>query len=351
MDGSDGNITTSLNVFLAHSPFQYFVASHMIDSMPEFRSARGCLVVDRVWGGQEPDRASWDDVIDLMPPVGGSVLGAGRRMRAALRRVMTVVHTADRVRLFVTNVQWPLNNVAHATLTTENSRRSVEVCNYPEGIGSLRLIYPTVGQRWRDRVKGALRVFGGVAYRPIKRDLMGLEQCDHVYSFWPHLLSNRVRSKAVLIPPFPAPSAPAELHTCVFLGQNDRLVSAGQRRPAAEATAAYCRRLPYDRFLYKPHHYGQSEAQRRAFLEAGFEEIDDCRPVEQMLMARPVACVASFNSSALVHLKMMYGERVRCIACLPDIFGQLARNRADQKNTVRGLFEQSGVEIVDHITL
>ena len=349
MDDSVGTPATSLNVFLAHSPFQYFVACHMIVSIPEYRSARNCLVVDRVWGGQEPDQGPWSDLVDLMPPVGGSVLGAGRRMRGALGRIIALVRTADLVRLFVTNVQWPLNNVVLTAVTAESSRRSVEVCNYPEGLGSLRLVYPTSGQRWRDMMKGTLGLFGGVAYRPIKYDLMGLEGCDLIYSFWPHLLPDRLRGKAVAIPAFPALPATVELHTCIFLGQNDRLVSTALRQPAAAAASAYCRKLPYDRFLYKPHHYGQSETQRSAFLEAGFEEITDSCSVEQMLLSHPVACVVSFNSSALVHLKMMYGERIRCIACLPDLFGSLARNRADRSDDVRRLFEQSGVEIVDDI--
>jgi len=248
MDDSVGTPATSLNVFLAHSPFQYFVACHMIVSIPEYRSARNCLVVDRVWGGQEPDQGPWSDLVDLMPPVGGSVLGAGRRMRGALGRIIALVRTADLVRLFVTNVQWPLNNVVLTAVTAESSRRSVEVCNYPEGLGSLRLVYPTSGQRWRDMMKGTLGLFGGVAYRPIKYDLMGLEGCDLIYSFWPHLLPDRLRGKAVAIPRSRHYRPRSNFTPASFL---DRTIALSQqpcvsRRPQRpQPTAANCRMIGF----------------------------------------------------------------------------------------------------------
>jgi len=341
----------SHNVFLAHSPFQVFMAGHMIGSMAEFRSAHNRLVIDRVWGESETDSAGWDDIVELSPPVGGTVIGAGRRLKAAVSQVVVALQAADPARLFLTNIQWPLNNAVLAAVSAENKRRSVRVCNYPEGIGSLRLVYPTAGQRLRDLMKRVVGVFNGATYRPIKSDLMGLERCDVIYSLLPHLLPVEVRHKAVAIPAFPSPTVTVERDTCIFLGQNDRLLATALRRSVASSAANYCLTLPYKRFRYKPHHYGQSDVQRQTFLERGFEEIADSRPVEQMLMSQPVACVASFNSSALVHLKMMYGERVRCIACFPNLFGRLARSREDRSEAVRSLFERSGVEIMDDTTI
>jgi hypothetical protein len=336
-----------LNLFLAHSPFQYFVACHMVNSMPEFGQGSNCLIVDAVWSDVRVDKAGWHEVIICDPPVGGSVVGAGVRLRSVVGRVMGLFDPPRPASLFLANVQWPLNNVLRAALVRRRFATPLQVCNYPEGIGSLRLVYPDRRQHLRDAMKSALGWIGGVRYQPLKEDLMGLESSARIYSLLPQLLPVHLRSKAVAIPTFPMSLVVADQHTCIFLGQNDRLLPPRLRRPLAVAAAAYCCSLPYDRFLFKSHHYGESELQREAFVASGFEMLADTRPVEQILMASTAACVVSFNSSALVHLKMMYGDRIRCIACFPDRFGELARLRTERVPSVTMLFEKAGVEIFD----
>jgi hypothetical protein len=339
--------STPLNLFLAHSPFQYFVACHMVNNMPEFRTRSNYLVVDPVWSGVAVDEPGWQEVIICEPPVGGSVVGAGRRMRSVVRRVLALFDPPRSARLFLANVQWPMNNVLRATLVNREFPTPIEVCNYPEGIGSLRLVYPDWRQHFRDLMKSALGLISGVRYQPLKEDLMGLETSARIYSLLPQLLPAGLQSKAVTIPPFPMPPGEVDRHTCMFLGQNDRLLPERLRRPLAVASAAYCRSLPYKRFVFKSHHYGESELQREAFIGSGFERLTDTRPVEQILMVDTVACVVSFNSSALVHLKMMFGDRIRCIACFPEQFGQMARQQARHTKGIHELFEKTGVEIFE----
>ena len=336
-----------LNLFLAHSPFQYFVASHMVNNMPEFRKGNNYLVVDPVWSDVRIDKAGWSEVIICDPPVGGSVVGAGVRLRSVVGRVMELLDPPCPASLFLANVQWPLNNVLRAALGRRTLAVRIEVCNYPEGIGSLRLVYPDWRQQFRDLMKSALVLMSGVRYQPLNEDLMGLDKSTRIYSLLPQLLPAELQSKTVTIPPFPMSQGEVDRYTCIFLGQNDRLLRPRLRSPLAVAAAAYCRSLPYDRFLFKSHHYGESDVQREAFIGTGFEMLTDTRAVEQVLMTNTAACVVSFNSSALVHLKMMYGDRIRCIACFVDKFGQMARQKSGQTKAIRALFEKAGVEIFE----
>ena len=338
-----------LNLFLAHSPFQYFVACHMVNSMSEFRVGSNYLVVDPVWPDVRVDKAGWHDVIICDSPVGGSVVGAGRRMRSAMERILGLFVPPRPARLFLANVQWPLNNVLRAALVKRKSSIPLEVCNYPEGVGSLRLVYPDWHQQLRDRIKSALGLISGVRYQPLKEDLMGLETSARIYSLLPQLLPADLQTKAVPIPPLPISQGEADRQTCIFLGQNDRLLPERLRRPLAMASAAYCRSLPYTRFMFKSHHYGESDLQREAFSSCGFEMMRDTRPVEQILMDGTAACVVSFNSSALVHLKMMYADRIRCVACFPARFGQQARLGTERVPSVTTLFQMAGVEIYDGV--
>ena len=345
MSESVGTTSEPLNLFLAHSPFQYFVANHMVSRMPEFRQGGNYLVVDSVPSDVLADSAGWSEIIVCDPPVGGSVVGAGDRIRPVMQRIFNLVEPGRPIRLLLANVQWPLNNVLRGSLLRGRFRSSVEVCNYPEGIGSFRLVYPDGRQKLRDLAKYALGLATGVRYRPLHEDLMGLERSARIYSLLPRLLPAGLRSKAVTIPPFPVSPAEIDRRTCIFLGQNDHLLPTRLRLPAATAAAAYCRALPYERFLFKSHHYGESSSQREAFTGAGFEIMTDVRPVEQVLMAHPVACVVSFSSSALVHLKMMFGDQIRCVACFLDEFDQLSRLKRSPQHSIRAVFEQSGVEL------
>jgi hypothetical protein len=346
MAESAGTTTTPLNLFLSHSPFQYFVACHMVSRMPEFREGQNYLVVDSIRADVRIHTPEWHEVIVCDPPVGGSVIGAAQRMRPVLDRVFDLFDSHRPARLFLANVQWPLNNLLRAALVRKKYPTSIEICNYPEGIGSFRLVYANRRQRFRDRLKGVLGLISGVRYQPLQEDLMGLEMSTKIYSMLPQLLPLDLQAKAVAIPPFPMSQREVDRHTCIFLGQNDRLLPSHLRRPLAVAAAAYCRRLPYERFLFKSHHYGESDIQREAFIDAGFEILSDTRPVEQILMADPVACVVSFTSSALVHLKMMFGHQIRCVAYFVDEYDQLTRQKCSPQHSVRTIFKQSGVEIL-----
>ncbi|MEW5797253.1 MAG: hypothetical protein AB1772_12970 [Candidatus Zixiibacteriota bacterium] len=345
MAHSSNSTSAALNLFVAHSPFQRFIADHIVRRMPEFRDSNNYLIVDGSTQEAEVDRTGWREVTICDPPVGASVVGAGPRMRTVIQWAVYLCRQFRATRLFLTNVQWPLNNVLRATLRNETSWFLVEVCNYPEGIGSLGLVYPDWRQKMRDTAKSVLGVLTGVPYQPLREDLMGLERSDRIYSLMPHLLPEHLQAKAITIPPVPISSYAGDSRTCVFLGQNDRLVPKRYRRPLAEAAASYCRLLPYTRFLFKSHHYGESQDQRNVFVGAGFEPLANSRPIEQLLATDPAACVVSFNSSALVHLKMMYGDRIRCVACFPDRFGKLAGQRTDRADSVSSLFARCGVEI------
>jgi hypothetical protein len=256
-----------------------------------------------------------------------------------------VVQNHGACRLFLPNLQWPVTNVLYGLARMGTWGRSVTCCNYHEGIGSLRLVYPDYRQRLRDYFKRVVAVLLGSRYYPLEADIMGLELCDSIYSLMPEALPEKVRGRAVAIPPFEIRSDVTVADACLFLGQKDDHLPTRMRRLLAEAAADFCAGLGYRQLLFKSHHYGESEAQRQAFTGHGFERYGSDHPVEADFATQPLACVASFNSSALVHLKAMLGERVRCVACFPDEMAKYARYRGGQADNLVQLLAMAGVEI------
>jgi hypothetical protein len=80
---------------------------------------------------------------------------------------------------------------------------------------------------------------------------------------------------------------------------------------------------------YKPHHYEDS-AEVRWLHGRNCRVVQDPRPVEQIFRERPMRYVVSNFSSALLTLKHLYGERVECIAWLPEYQKRLWR-RAEKR--------------------
>jgi len=334
------------SVFVAHSPFQRFIAEHMVAAMPEFAGHRTMLVLDMPAsdpGGHTTAR--WASVMVVEPPLGGSILGAGRRMRSVISQITSHLSSDERAALFLSNVQWPLNNWLAREISRPPMARRVTWCNFPEGIGSLRIVHPDLRQRARDPLKSLVAAVGGSRYYPVRGDLMGLERCTRIYSLLPDLLPAHLAGKVVAIPGFPIDSRATAFDTCIFLGQHDRFVPDRQRRLLADRAAQHCAGLGYTRRLFKSHHYGESAVQREAFAARGFEMMADARPIEQVMLERAVACVVSFNSSALVHLKMMFGPAIRCMSLFADEIGRYGRTRRADSESVLAILEQSGVEM------
>jgi|GEM_PF-1389503 len=336
----------TVNLFVAHSPFQAYVADHMTARMPEFERSINVLMVDSPTLPMDAGGGRWGSAIRLDPAVGPSVRGAKPRLQDALRSVSNFVVDASVARLFVANVQWPLNNVLFGRWPRMVGSAEQQRCNYPEGIGSLRLVYPNWGQKMRDLLKSMSGLLGGVYYYPLRGDLMGLEASDRIYSLMPGLVPSALQEKVVAIPLFETGTVSVKSDTLLFLGQFDKAVPTNARKALARHAAEVCRELGYGHYLYKQHHYRESAEQRDVFLGQGFELLDDPRPVEQLLADRPVACVASFVSSALVHLKMMFGDSIRCLACYPEEFGRYGRMNQGQEQELIAIFRRCGVEIV-----
>jgi len=333
-----------VNIFIAHSPFQWLIANHMVKTMDEFSKYDNFLILDSLKKRDNDAYGNWQEIIILDPSIGRSVLGSGSNCRKALKIIEDICSEYQDIYLFRANLEWPLNNALIGS-KLHSSSSNIVLCNYPEGIGSLLFTYPKFKQKIKTKIKSIIGLLGGAPFYSYKGDIMGMEASDRIYSLMPNVIGEGIEKSVVQIPIFEPLVLNVQLDTCIFLGQNyDNYISLQSYVDICTQAASFTNRLGFNNLFYKPHHYDISSVEREIFMSYGFSLLDDERAIEEIFLTDQYACVVSYNSSALVHLKMMLSDNVRCISCFSNQIFQYVK--ADRKRC-RELFELCGVELFD----
>jgi len=335
-------LINDVNIFIAHSPFQYLIANHMVNSMKEFSNTDNYLILDSLSNLNNNTLNNWKEIVNLAPSVGRSVLRSGNNCRKALKTIVDICSGYKNINLFRANLEWPLNN-AIIGLKLCNPNSNIVYCNYPDGIGSLVYNYPKFKHSVKTKLKHILGLMGGSPFFSYEGDIMGLEFSDRIYSLMPSVLVNRANHKLVQIPKLKPLKINIQTEACIFIGQNyDNYMSLHSYTDLSERAASYTKTLGYKELFYKAHHYDNSGVEREIFTSHGFSIIHDNTPIEDLFLSTQCACVVSYTSSALVNLKLMFSHNIRCIACFSNLTFKRSKINGRQ---YRKLFELCGVEL------
>lgn len=333
------------NIFVIHTAFQRLITDHMVRSMESLADHDNHLVFD-CQTGDESLSDNWKSVVRLRNPVGGSVVGSGQRCRQALSTISAIMAEYTNVELLVSDINWPLNNALFGLVRKQRGLdQAISICTFPDGLGSLMLAYPNRYQQIKNIMKASLSFLGGLPYYLHRGDKMGLEISGKIYSLMPSVLPLSIQSRAIPIPMIKPLVDNFNAEACLFVGQNhDAFMSENNYREMCLRAAGFTLDLGYQDLLYKPHPFATSKVELETFSRSGFEVVTDNRAVEEMFLTKQVACVVSYNSSALVHLRMMFGDRVRCISCCGRRAIEAAPVRLSAVREMLNLFERCGVE-------
>jgi hypothetical protein len=343
----NGPVLPVASLFLVHTPFQVFVAEHMVRTMPGFRDGDRVLALDMPATNARYDPGLWSTVLEL-PPIKRGVLRRGRSGRLALQALLAALRRYARCEVLVSDIAWPLNNAVAATLSRVNGGIDLTLSLFPDGL--VTYLGATVTPRLyrRGLLKRLLGRLGGVPYISYRGNLTGADWMGISAIYTPHPeLTPAPRERLVPIPPFTPPTTAPQPRGCVYLGQSVEHILSRQRYERFCLGALACvRGLGYETVMYKPHHF-ESAVSRHFFEEAGVEILDDPRPIEEVFRERPFECVVSYNTSAFVNLKLVYGDRVRCVSYGNAYLTSLSWEDRPYAARMRDLFTRLGVEIVD----
>lgn len=283
----------------------------------------------------------------LEPPVGSTVIGSGRKCRRAIKSIRSIYQNYQQTRFFVSDIDWPLNNALFGLKKIQPAGQ-VMMCLFPDGLGSLLVAKPNIKRKLKNFVKSVIGKLGGSPYYTHRGDIMGFAVSDRIYSLMPKAISNKTKANVITIPVI-EPSIPnMNCNSCIFLGQSyDLCMPPKAHKSLCHDAAEYAKSLGYQYLYYKPHHFSTKDIEKNIFQENGFTLINDKRPIEEFFLTNQMSCVVSYNSSALVHLKMMFAEKVRCIACFGGTVIKYTNVKTGTIKELKRVFELCGVELFD----
>lgn len=332
------------NVFVIHTPFQRMIVQHMLKTIPTLAECDNYLVLDMDIEGLTIERDLFKDIVFLNPPIGRYKIGSGKNCRRSRKAVWEICRSYGRAGLFFTDIIWPINNALFGWIMKQKKRKVI-YCNFPDGFGNLLLKYPTTKRRIRNLIKVGGSLFGALPYFDFSCDLAGLEKADQIYSMLPSAMPEGLSGEIIEIPKMiPTEENPVP-DSMLFLGQPyDYLMTPENYADLAAKTRDYLLEQGCQKYFYKSHHFAKSDIEKNIFLEAGFELIDERRPIEELFLERQFSGVASYNSSGLVSLKILFGDRVRCISCFNDLaMSYTVEGKSDFDEVLR-IFNLVGVE-------
>ena len=332
-------------VFVIHTPFQRLIVHHMVRSMPEFSATDNFLVLDMKRDGLKIESDLFKEIIELTPPVGRYRLGSGRDCRAACRRIFDILNQYDSGSLFISDLLWPLCNALYG-LAKKRGNGKYRLCNFPDGAANLTVKYPQGRRKMRNIIKAGVGMLGGFPYYTIRGEIAGIEDSDRVYSLLPKALP-RIDNEIIAIPRMETTSSSAEPDSALFLGQPyDYVMSDSAFGDLCDRAARCVIDLGYKNLYYKSHHFAKTEIEKNIFIKHGFKVIEDRRPIEEIFLTHQMSCVLSYTSSALVNLKLLVGDDVRCVATFYKTAAGTTIEGMQAYDETMNLFKLCNVEMI-----
>jgi hypothetical protein len=188
------------NVFLVHTPFQNFMAHHMLRTLPEFRETQNVLVA--CLDGPRIAHDLWSRVIAISPPL--SPRFSPRTMAAArlwAARVMAAAAACEEVRVFLANADLPIGNAFYQWARRGGPFR---FCSLPEGVGS---VFPgrfRCSKRIKLLAKRCLSTVTLQHYADYGAHYASLGTADRIYTLAPEYLQQYAsRLTRIPVPEYP----------------------------------------------------------------------------------------------------------------------------------------------------
>jgi hypothetical protein len=329
---------SSVNIFLLHTPFQLYVAEYMALSMSELSGQRNVALVDNPI--LEPNGDIWNEIRHIEPNIGPRLFGNAGRIKSEVRRMEAQFSEAEHVQLFISNFDYPLGNAIYAWART---KPCVEVAAYPEGIANILRSRFGWKKKIKNRIKQLYGMMHGLHIQNLGDDLSGLAIADVIYTLVP-AVELQTRARIVPIPRPAMDAGPSFRHGCLICGQPlHAIMSREEHESLTQDLINLVHDLGFSRVVYKPHPR-EDESIDRVVVASNATVLRDSRVAEVAFDQDGFECIASFCSSALLHVKLLHGPNARAIAFRAN--DVLARSNNDRQFAaeLQCIFVKFGVE-------
>lgn len=330
------------NLFFLNSPFHVFISEIIKQNLDV--DIVNIAIRDEIYNIKNRE---WDKIINIKNFREYVSIGGCAKFKKDVDKINEVINYYDEINIFLPSLLNTIGNVIYTDLLRNGKK--VHLFNFPEGIGNLRLIHSNGIQHivnlFDVYIKKILVKIYGKKYTDFygRNDKYGLCFFDVVYSFLPELIKYDVkRTENIKFPKF---KNDKYIYKCLVLGQADKRISKKHWILYMKDMASFCKtNFKGYSFFYKPHH--GSENYFTLFQEYGFKLYYSEKAIEtEILLGERFNVVISPYSTALVTIKIMMGDTVRCISYKG--YKYMSKIDRDDALKVKRIFEIAGVELIE----
>lgn len=333
-----------VNIFIAHTPFQNYVANHMVSNMDEFNNMDNILILDSNHDNLVIQKKSWKEIIVKNPAIGLKFYENIEQRETLLKYILDKVESQyDVMNIFVANISYTLNNLFYGIYMNKCKYKvDITLNNYPEGIANLLLENIGSKQYIKDIIRNVYGIVKGTRYYTYTGDITGIKYSDKVYSLSPEFIDS-IDKEIITIPKLNnKKNANNRNQICIILGQpyysteNEK-----EFIKIMKEIVEYMNKLGYNNIFYKPHHYEDRNLVNKVSNYVD-EVVYDHNPIEQYAIDNNIKAVIGFTSSALINLKSMYGNNIECISYK----GLKFIKDVNSKQKLESIYNRIGIRII-----
>lgn len=326
------------NLFVIHTPFHKFILEYMLNNMEEFSKSNNILLVNNN-KIKINDSVLWTKIF-YVDEVGSSVIGSRKKSFKAIKMVENIVKDFDINNIFLSDIQWPLNNFIF-----KKYHYKLSIDNFPDGIGNLYIVKQSI----KFKIRQIFKVFTGLLftspYYYYKNDVLGMYEFNRVFSLMATEIDNEI--SAIQIPSFVEFNFKAEnLKDCLILGQPfSDLLGDKEYLNLVSNIITHIKSKGIINIDYKPHPRENIDKYSDYFLTNGVKLVKTNLSIEEYYIKNPYKEVISFYSTSLITLKLIYRNKIKCVSFnSKKIITSLSNGKEIERN-VNKLFKKIGVEI------
>lgn len=329
------NIKQNCNIYCALTPFHYFlICQYFINDLKN--DDKNILITNFSIQDIDARFKAVNCTHYAMPGKYGWELYIKNEYRKKLNYVVDnvakIAGNCKEINLFAAVLINPISNGIYYCLKSNNGFSYI---NIPDGIASVT----TTRRDYKDYIKLYIKLLlsriGLIKYSSFgdRMDSQGIYCANVIYSFLPHLIKNKTKA---IIKRIDLRGEMQIGEDILFLGQPD------VEERIEEALHFLYNNYSVNNIYYKPHHRENIEFINKIEKNHNLKIISTNKCIEDFFVTeKSFRIVIACFSSALINLKMMFGDKVRCISYKGiDIIDEC------RKEELLALYNQFGVEII-----
>ena len=286
------------NFFICHTPYHLYESSLIAEQY--FSNDLNIAIVE---GEAKTKRTvSFNDLIRLTY-TGGSVYKSHRKIETSLKKLEEHISNSPTSRIFLSDIAWPLCNRVFFSKNFNKCTFSL----YSDGVAAYLDKKSTSKKFLKDMAKSLLsNIFVTSKYKPFRGHALGYDHAQVSDFFIPNPKSVNYKVNNALdihLPPPTPQTNNSPQNNLLFLDQPFWLIIKDNWPDKIEQTIKLLKSNYPNHNLYFKKHHRSREKESLLFLKHGFIELEHDYCIEELVSERTYHVIASFYSSALLHLR------------------------------------------------